>query len=187
MDQRVVGNGFIKKTALFSGLDLSRSNKKTILFGEESILRKEEKFTQIYFNEADPTILAFCENNCFRSWLCQPPRKSAEKCAVQHRIFASHRLASRDFAAEKAGLFLYSAMEITTYNTELKKRLGRYAAEHPELCRVTEIDDGRMSFEIDKRRCSLRLTKPYTEERLEALREAAQEHGIHTHADSRMK
>lgn len=96
-------------------------------------MRKEEKFTQIYFNEADPTV------------------------------------------------------EITTHNTELKKRLRRFAEEFPVLCRVTEIDDGKASFEIDKHRCSLRLTKPYTEERLEALREAAQEHGIHTHTGSRMK
>ena len=89
-------------------------------------MRKEEKFTQIYFNEADPTV------------------------------------------------------EITTHNTELKKRLGRYAEEFPELCRVTEIDDGKKSFEIDKHRCSLRLTKPYSQARLDALREAGRENGIHS-------
>ena len=88
-------------------------------------MRKSEKFTQIYFNEADPT------------------------------------------------------MEITTHNADLKKRLRRFAEEFPELCRVTEIDSGKMSFEIDKHRCSLRLTKPYSQERLDALREAAQENGIH--------
>ena len=88
-------------------------------------MNKQQKFTQIYFNEADPI------------------------------------------------------MEITTHNTDLKKRLRRFAEEFPEFCRVTEIDDGRMSFEIDKHRCSLRLTKPYSKERLDALREAAQENGIH--------
>ena len=67
-------------------------------------MRKSEKFTQIYFNEADPT------------------------------------------------------MEITTHNADLKKRLRRFAEEFPVLCRVTEIDSGKMSFEIDKHRCSLRLT-----------------------------
>jgi hypothetical protein len=88
-------------------------------------LNKQQKFTQIYFNEADPM------------------------------------------------------MEITTHNTDLKKRLRRFAEEFPELCRVTETDGGCMSFEIDKHRCSLRLTKPYSEERLDSLREAAQENGIH--------
>ena len=54
-------------------------------------------------------------------------------------------------------------MEITTHNTDLKKRLRRFAEEFPELCRVTEIDGSCVSFEIDKRRCSLRLTKPYSQ------------------------
>ena len=96
-------------------------------------MNKQQKFTQIYFNEADPT------------------------------------------------------MEITTHNTDLKKRLRRFAEDFPELCRITEIDGGRMSFEIDKHRCSLRLTKPYSEERLEALREAAQGNGIHAQGGERME
>ena len=90
-------------------------------------MNKQQKFTQIYFNEADHT------------------------------------------------------MEITTHNTDLKKRLRRFAEEFPELCRISEINGGCMSFEIDKRRCSLRLTKPYSEERLEALKAAGQGKGIHTH------
>ena len=36
-----------------------------------------------------------------------------------------------------------------------------------------------MSFEIDKRRCSLRLKKPYSKERLDALKTAGQKTGIH--------
>ena len=75
-------------------------------------------------------------------------------------------------------------MEITTHNTDLKKRLRRFAEEFPELCRITEIDGGKMSFEIDKHRCSLRLTKPYSQERLETLREAAQETGFQRSIDS---
>ena len=89
-------------------------------------MRKSEKFTQIYFNEADPT------------------------------------------------------MEITTHNSDLKKRLRRFAEEFPELCRVTEIDCGKMIFDIEKRRCSLRLTKPYSQERLEALKAVGHRSGIHT-------
>ena len=89
-------------------------------------MNKQQKFTQIYFNEADPM------------------------------------------------------MEITTHNTDLKKRLRRFAEEFPELCRITEIDGGCMSFEIDKRRCAFRLTAPYSEERKQGLREKAQAQGIHT-------
>ena len=89
-------------------------------------MNKQQKFTQIYFNEADPT------------------------------------------------------MEITTHNADLKKRLKRFAEEFPELCRVTEIDGGKMSFEIDKHRCSLRLMKPYSQERLEDLKTTGQKTGIHT-------
>ena len=143
-------------------------------------MKKQDKFTQIYFNEADPMILAFCENSCFRSWQCQPPRICAEKCIVQQRILASRWLASRDSAAEKAKLFLYSAMEIDTYNTVLKHRLRKFADQYPELCRITEIDEGRMSVEIDKRRCSLRLTAPYSEERKQAASELARQTGVHT-------
>lgn len=94
-------------------------------------MRKIEKFTQIYFNEAEPR------------------------------------------------------MEITTYNTNLKHRLTAYAEAHPDLCRITETDDGRMSFEIDKARCTLRLTKPYSEERKQAIRETAKARGIHTHRKQR--
>ena len=46
-------------------------------------LRKKDKFTQIYFNEADPM------------------------------------------------------MEIDTYNTDLKRKLRKFAEEFPELCRIT--------------------------------------------------
>lgn len=94
-------------------------------------MRKIEKFTQVYFNEAEPQ------------------------------------------------------MEITTYNTNLKHRLSEYAKQFPELCRITETDEGRMSFEIDKTRCTLRLTKPYSEERKQAIRETAKERGIHTHRKQR--
>ena len=90
-------------------------------------MKKSEKFTQVYFNEADPV------------------------------------------------------MEITTYNTNLKHRLRAFAASHPELCRITEEDEGRVSFEIDKRRCSFRLTEPYSDQRRQAIRETAKAQGIHSH------
>ena len=89
-------------------------------------MNKKQKFTQAYFNEADPV------------------------------------------------------MEITTHNTDLKRRLHAFAAEYPDLCRITEIDEGRMSVEIDKRRCTFKLTAPYSEERKRQLRENGKEQGIHT-------
>ena len=73
-------------------------------------------------------------------------------------------------------------MEIDTYNTDLKRRLRQFAEQFPELCRITEIDGDRMSVEIDKRRCTLKLTKPYSEERKRAISENAKATGIHTRA-----
>ncbi len=93
-------------------------------------MNKKQKFTQAYFNEADP-------------W-----------------------------------------MEITTHNTDLKRRLRAFAAEYPELCRITEIDEGCMSVEIDKTRCSFKLTAPYSEKRKQQLRENGKAQGIHTRTKS---
>ncbi len=91
-------------------------------------MKKKEKFTQVYFNEADPM------------------------------------------------------MEIDTHNTNLKHRLTAFAREHPELCRIVSDDgNGCVSFEIDKRRCSFRLTEPYSDQRRQAIRETAKAQGIHSH------
>ena len=71
-------------------------------------------------------------------------------------------------------------MEISTHNTNLKHRLTAYAKDYPALCRITEDEDGCMSFLIDKRRCSLRLTAPYSDERRQKASALAKEHGVHT-------
>lgn len=65
--------------------------------------------------------------------------------------------------------------EIHTHDTGLKKRLISYAAKHPELCKQVD-DDGRggLWFEIDKRRVSIRLTAPYSQERRETARRLAE-------------
>lgn len=90
-------------------------------------MKKKDKFTQIYFNGADPM------------------------------------------------------MEIDTHNTNLKRRLTAYAHEHPDLCRIISNDGEKgMTFIIDKRRCTLRLTAPYSEERKQAASELAKQSGIHT-------
>ena len=64
--------------------------------------------------------------------------------------------------------------EVYTHNTALKRRLLAYAEKHPELCQLTDDDgQGGLRFEIDKRRISLRITKPYSEERRAAASELA--------------
>ena len=50
-----------------------------------------------------------------------------------------------------------STVEILTHNTDLKKRLKKYASEHPDLCRQTDDDgQGGLEFEIEKGRFSVR-------------------------------
>ena len=64
--------------------------------------------------------------------------------------------------------------EVYTPDTKLKKRLLAYAAQFPELCQQTDDDkQGGLRFEIDKRRISIRLTAPYSEERREKARTQA--------------
>ena len=67
--------------------------------------------------------------------------------------------------------------EIYTHDTKLKKRLLSYAAKYPELCHQTDDDgQGGLWFEIDKRRISIRLTAPYSEERRRTASEYAKSH-----------
>ena len=66
--------------------------------------------------------------------------------------------------------------EIYTHDTKLKKRLLAYAAKFPELCRQTDDDEqGGLTFVIDKKRISIRITEPYSEERRAAASRRAKE------------
>ena len=68
-----------------------------------------------------------------------------------------------------------------THDTNRKKRLRKYAAQYPELCKQTADDgQGGLRFEIDKSRISVRLTAPYGEDRRKAASELAKKRGIHT-------
>ena len=72
-----------------------------------------------------------------------------------------------------------STVEIITNNTNLKKRLTKYAAEYPTLCRQTDDDgQGGLEFEIEKGRFSIRLTAPYSEARRQQVSKNAKEKGI---------
>ena len=65
-----------------------------------------------------------------------------------------------------------SAVNIRTYNTDLKNRLTAYAAKYPAHCRLTDDDEcGCLTFEIDRRRFSVRLTPPYSEDRRSKAKE----------------
>ena len=68
---------------------------------------------------------------------------------------------------------------VFTCNTDLKKRLKRYAAAYPDLCRQTDDDEmGGLCFEMDKHRFSIRLTAPYSEERRKAASAYAKVKGL---------
>lgn len=65
-----------------------------------------------------------------------------------------------------------SAVTVRTYNTDLKNRLTTYAANYPALCRLTDDDEcGCLTFEIDRKRFSVRLTAPYSKERRSKAKE----------------
>ena len=69
--------------------------------------------------------------------------------------------------------------EVYTHNTDLKKRLSQYAQTYPHLCQLTEEDEnGGLRFEIDKRRISIRLTAPYSDERRNAAKKRGKESGF---------
>jgi len=63
---------------------------------------------------------------------------------------------------------------ISTYNTDLQKRLTAYSRKHPDLCKQTDdTEDGGLSFEISKGRFCFRLTEPYSEKRRKAASDYA--------------
>lgn len=70
-------------------------------------------------------------------------------------------------------------VEIQTHNTVLKKRLTKYAAAYPKLCRQTDDDEqGGLTFEIDRRRFAVRLTAQYSDTRRQAASELAKRNGL---------
>lgn len=70
-------------------------------------------------------------------------------------------------------------IEVQTHNTELKKRLSKFAAMYPDHCRQTDDDEqGGLTFEIEKGRLSFRLTAPYSAERRKIYSKNAKEKGM---------
>ena len=55
---------------------------------------------------------------------------------------------------------------VITYNTSLKNRLLAFSKEYPELCELTDDDEcGCLSFRIQKKYFTYRISAPYSEER----------------------
>ena len=51
--------------------------------------------------------------------------------------------------------------EVMTHNTDLKNRLWKYASKYPDLCKQTDDNEqGGLTFEIQKKRLSIKLTAP---------------------------
>ena len=65
---------------------------------------------------------------------------------------------------------------VITYNTSLKNRLLTFSNKHPELCEMFSDDKcGCLSFCIQKKYFTYRISAPYTEERKAVAREKMQE------------
>ena len=70
-------------------------------------------------------------------------------------------------------------VNVFTHNTDLKKRLTKFAEDYPKLCRLVDDDGiGGMAFEVDRKRFGFRLTAPYTAERKKAASELAKKRGM---------
>lgn len=70
---------------------------------------------------------------------------------------------------------------IYTFEPDLKKRLAKFAKEHPECCRMVRTSKyGDVTYVFDKRKLGLRFTAPYSEERRKASSERAKKHGLNT-------
>lgn len=84
---------------------------------------------------------------------------------------------------ERETIILFNEAEPTaniyTYNAALKNRLAKFSKENPALAKLeADYPCGGVSYTIDKKRLSIRLTAPYSEERRNAARKYAKEHSI---------
>ena len=70
-------------------------------------------------------------------------------------------------------------IEVQTHNTDLKKRLSKFATMYPDHCRQTDDNEqSGLTFEIKKGRLSFRLTAPYSAERRKIYSKNAKEKGM---------
>ncbi|MCD7734158.1 MAG: hypothetical protein LUH48_03315, partial [Clostridiales bacterium] len=70
-------------------------------------------------------------------------------------------------------------MLIRTNDPKLIRKLNALAADFPELCKLTEEDEiCGAYFEVDKKRVSIHVTRPYSEERRQRQSQWAKENGL---------
>ncbi len=93
-------------------------------------------------------------------------------------------MANKLTKAEKETILLTSEADDTgqiyTFSAPLKNRLRKYAARHPELCRLKteDVETGSVTYIIRKDRLSLRLLEPCNEDRRRAASENAKRAGF---------
>ena len=65
--------------------------------------------------------------------------------------------------------------DIYTFNTDLKNRLRKFAARHPDLCKLKDENKelGSVSYIVQKSRVSIHLNSPQSEARRKAASEQA--------------
>ena len=72
-----------------------------------------------------------------------------------------------------------NAASIYTFNADLKRRLAEFSRKYPQLCQLERsTTEGSVTYVIEKSRPSVRSIPPYSEERLEAARGYAKQHGF---------
>ena len=91
---------------------------------------------------------------------------------------------------EKETIILFNEAENTaniyTYNKALQNRLAKFSKANPNCARlVTAYPCGAVSYEVDKKRLSIRLTSPYSDERRAKARNYAIKNNIIFNIDSR--
>ena len=84
---------------------------------------------------------------------------------------------------EKETIVLFNEADeeahIQTYNAGLRKRLEAFSKKHPELCRLDKrMEQGGVSYLIDKSRLSIRFQPPMSEERRQKASELAKQNGF---------
>lgn len=84
---------------------------------------------------------------------------------------------------EKETIVLFNESDdeasIQTYNAGLRKRLAVFSKKHPDLCRLEKsMEQGGVSYLIDKSRLSIRFQPPMSEERRQKASELAKQNGF---------
>ncbi|MCD8363304.1 MAG: molecular chaperone [Lachnospiraceae bacterium] len=70
-------------------------------------------------------------------------------------------------------------MQIRTNDPKLIRKLTALSEEFPELCQLDNVDEYCGSyFTVDKKRISIHVTRPYSEERRGKQSEWAREYGM---------